>query len=322
MLEIALLLNPIAPTENPGLDTLDPRFQEIAGLVESGEFAKASEQTQALLKEGIADIRVISYFLYGVFLESGLLGLPQLLQALAGLFSTNWASVGPTQKKEKHAENGVGWFLGRLTKKLKAEEEAKSEEWNKWVEEVPAASVPPILEKIAEVRTAMAVASSQKLADALKGFEDWIKDFPKIADAEAKKLADAAAADAPPPEAPVEAAADGSKPATPSSGAPSAEGAFMVEGSVHLRELARKIAAFETLVRKKQYARASVVYNDVTSIMERFDPRVYIPKMLASFYSLSMNNLDSLLPDLEKKETPSWKAMEQLYRVDVDIFTK
>ncbi|MEZ0227450.1 MAG: hypothetical protein ACAI25_02420, partial [Planctomycetota bacterium] len=71
-----------------------------------------------------------------------------------------------------------------------------------------------------------------------------------------------------------------------------------------------------------KYARASVVYHDVTTLMEHFDPRVYIPKMLSNFYSLSMNNLDSLLPDLEKKESPAWKAMEQLYRVDVDIFTK
>src|SRR3954469_14349284 len=121
MLEIALLLNPFTPTENPGLDTLDPRFQEIAGLVEAGEFAKASEQTQALLKEGIADIRIISYFLYGVFLETGVSGLPPVFDALVQLFSTNWAAVGPAQKKEKHAENGVSWLFGRLLKKVKAE---------------------------------------------------------------------------------------------------------------------------------------------------------------------------------------------------------
>jgi hypothetical protein len=96
----------------------------------------------------------------------------------------------------------------------------------------------------------------------------------------------------------------------------------MVEGSVHLKELARKIAAFEALVKKKQFARAAVVYNDVSNIMEHFDPRLYIPKMLASFYALSMTNLDSLLPDLDKKESPGWKAMEQLYRVDVDIFSR
>ncbi len=319
MLEIQLLLNPITPTENPGLDTLDPRFQEIAGLVEAGEFGKASEQTQALLKDGIADIRVISYFLYGCFLESGLTGLPQILQALISLFTTNWAAVGPTQKKEKHAENGVGWFLSRLTKKLAAEEEAKSDEFNKWIEQVPADKIQPYLDKINELRTAIAVANSAKLPDAIKAFEDWIKGFKNVVDAEAKKAADEAAASAPPPEEkPAEVAAT---PGAPSA-APAADGAFMVEGSVHLKELARKIAAFETLVKKKQYARASVVYNDVTSILEHFDPRVYIPKMLASFYSLSMNNLDSLLPDLEKKETPSWKAMEQLYRVDVDIFTR
>lgn len=320
MLEIALLLNPITPTENPGLDTLDPRFQEIAGLVEAGEFVKASEQTQSLLKEGIADIRVISYFLYGVFLESGVAGLPQVFQALTGLFTTNWGAVGPAQKKEKHAENGVGWFLGRLGKKLKAEEDAKSDEFSKWIEQVPAPAVPPILESIGACRTAMAVTNSQKLQDALKAVEEWVKGYQKIVEADAKKAAEEAAKNAPPPEeAPKVEVVEAGKPAA-AGVAP--DGAFMIEGSVHLKELARKIAAFEALVRKKEYGRASVVYNDVTTIVEHFDPRVYIPKMLATFYSLSMRNLDSLLPDLEKKESPSWKAMEQLYRVDVDTFTK
>ncbi|MEZ0229406.1 MAG: type VI secretion system protein IglI family protein, partial [Planctomycetota bacterium] len=207
MLEIQLLLNPLTQTENPGLDTLDPRFQEIAGFVEAGEFAKASEQTQALLKEGIADIRIISYFLYGVFLEVGLGGLGQMLQALGGLFGPNWAAIGPVQKKEKHAENGIGWLLARLTKKLKAEEEAKSPDWNKWVETVPATAVAEMLQRIGEVRAAMAVANSQKLADQLKSFEDWVKDFQKIAEAESQKAADAVAAAAPPPEAAAEAAA-------------------------------------------------------------------------------------------------------------------
>ena len=51
---------------------------------------------------------MISYFLYGVFLQDGMAALVPVLQALAGLFTQNWAAVGPTQKKEKHAENGVG----------------------------------------------------------------------------------------------------------------------------------------------------------------------------------------------------------------------
>jgi hypothetical protein len=320
MLDLQLLLNPLTPAENPGLDTLDPRFQEIAGLVEAGEFTKASEQTQSLLKEGIVDIRVISYFLYGAFLEQGLIGLPNVLAGLAALLGPNWAAVGPAQKKEKHAENGIGWFLQRLVKKLKAEEEAKSDEWTKWLEQTPSDAVPPILEKIEAVRAAMAVAPSQKLTDSLKALEDWVKGYKTVVDAEAAKLAPPPAAEeAKPEEAPAGAAAPARSAAA---GAPGAGDAFVVEGSIHLQELGRKLAAFEQLVKKKEFARASVVYNDVTTIVEHFDPRLFIPKMFGNFYALSMRHLDELLPDLEKKESPGWKAMEQLYRVDVDTFTR
>ncbi len=320
MLEIQLLLNPLTPTDNPGLDTLDPRFQEIAGFVEAGEFARASEQTQTLLKEGIVDIRVISYFLYGAFLEGGLAGLASVLSGLASLLGPNWPAVGPAQKKDKHTENGIAWFLGRLVKKLKAEEEAKSEEWTKWLEQVPLDGVAPITQQIEAVRTAMnAAAPSQKLTDALKTVEDWVKSYRAIVEAEAKKNAPEPAPEAPKQEeAPAAADASRTQRAVPAG----ASDGFIVEGSIHLQELGRKLTAFEQLVRKKEFARASVVYQDVQTIVDHFDPRVFIPKMFGSFYALSMKHLDELLPDLEKKETPGWKAMEQLYRVDVDAFTK
>ena len=318
MLDIALLLSPLTPAETPGLDTLDPRFQEIAGLVEAGEFIEASEQTQNLLKEGIVDIRVVSYFLYGVFLESGLAGLPKLLDALAGLFGPNWAACGPAQKKEKHAENGVGWFLNRLAKKLKTEEEAKSDEFNKWLEQVPAEALAPMLEKVTAVRTAAAITNSQKLADLLKALDDWLRGYEKMVQAAKPAEPEQPKAEEAPPQ-------DSGAPATAARGSPGASAGddrFVVEGSVHLQELGRKIAAFEALIKKKQFGRASVVYNDVSTIVDHFDPRIFIPKMFGNFYALSMQNLEALLPDLEKKESPVWKAMEQLYRVDVDTFSK
>ncbi len=164
-----------------------------------------------------------------------------------------------------------------------------------------------------------AAAPSQKLTDALKTVEDWVKSYRAIVDAEAKKNAPEPAPEAPKQEA-APAAADASRPQR-AMAAGAADG-FVVEGSIHLQELGRKLTAFEQLVRKKEFGRASVVYQDVQTIVDHFDPRVFIPKMFGSFYALSMKHLDELLPDLEKKETPGWKAMEQLYRVDVDAFTK
>ena len=94
MLDITLLTSPLTPAENPGLDTLDPRFQEIAGKVEAGDFDKAASDTQALLRENLVDIRVISYFLYGCFLEKGMSGLADVLLALRVLVTDSWPAVG------------------------------------------------------------------------------------------------------------------------------------------------------------------------------------------------------------------------------------
>jgi hypothetical protein len=89
-----------------------------------------------------------------------------------------------------------------------------------------------------------------------------------------------------------------------------------------MEELRQKLAAFETLVRKKDFARASIVASDVGNIVEHFDPRVYLPKMFSKFYTLWFQNLEQIEPALQTKETPAWKAMDMVYKCDLDAFVK
>ena len=86
MPDINLLKKTLTPGETLGLDTLDSRFQDVAGLAESGEYLKAAEKVEEVIREDIYDIRLIGYFLFGVFLQTGLGGLADVLEVTAGLF--------------------------------------------------------------------------------------------------------------------------------------------------------------------------------------------------------------------------------------------
>src|SRR3954469_12768090 len=97
-LDLGVLKGTLTPAENPGLDTLDPRFQEIAGLVEAGETAKAAEMVEGLIRENILDIRILGYYLFGAFNERGLSGMEEVLEVTKGLLGDNWAAFGPVKK--------------------------------------------------------------------------------------------------------------------------------------------------------------------------------------------------------------------------------
>lgn len=349
-LEIDLLKQPLSPAgDTLGLETLDPRFQDIASLVEQAEFGKAAEQVEALMREGIFDIRLMGYYLYGVFVERGLAGLGDVFEALISVLGeSGWPAVGPAKKKENHAQTSFVWLFTRAQKKLEAEEQKKGPEWEQWLATVDSEATGAILEKLAKFRKSLAVLGGDaKCSDQLQKIEAWLKGYQKLVYAAAAEQA--AAAEAPPPEMAEEVGATSGAAAAAPGGAgavaaPAAGGVAggaaamslpggvmmaggggaaavpIVEGSARLAELLRKIDTFDALVKRQDLARAAVVAADVTQILDAFDPRLYFPKLFVKFYAAFAPLADQIGEAWNMRESMSWKAMEQLYKVDLDAF--
>lgn len=74
-MDLHLLNQPLPVVENPGLETTDPRLEEVSALVQRAQYLEAAAQAEAILLEGIVDIRLIGFLAYGVFLEEGVAGL-------------------------------------------------------------------------------------------------------------------------------------------------------------------------------------------------------------------------------------------------------
>ena len=85
-------------------------------------------------------------------------------------------------------------------------------------------------------------------------------------------------------------------------------------------ELLRKLQAFETLVAKQKFQRAALVADDVTGIVSNFDPRTYFPELFSQFGKDLAENIDVLATHWEARDSLSWKALEQYYRVDLARF--
>lgn len=333
-MDLSLLQQPLPVVENPGLETTDPRLEEVSSLVQRAEFQEAAAVAESVLSEGIYDIRMIGFLTYGVFLERGTESLREIFDCLAGVLRDSWTAVGPAAKREKHAQTSLRWFFNQLLKKLQYEENAKSGLWERWVSETTSDQVGEALEAADGLRRAASMVledAAAPLVDALAKLGQWLQSFQQIVYREAEpepepepeaepegmeEEAEEEEIDAPPPGRSME-AGYGSSRELPDSG-----DTLVVEGSYHLRLLMQKLEAFEQLIAEEKYPRAALVADDINEIVAAFDPRVYFPKLFARHAFLKASNFEALYAYEDQKETAEWQVLKEFYRVDLKGFVE
>jgi hypothetical protein len=325
--------------ENPGLDTTDPRLDEISALVQQGEYLDAANLAETLLANGIQDIRIVGFFAYGVFLERGVGVLGEVFSSLAGLLRNNWAAFGPVNKREKHAQTSLRWFVNQLLKKLQYEENAKSISWEDWTSAVSSEQVQEILDGAEEFRHALTQVledGAPQVADGLVKTIKWLQSFQQLvyrqpeSEPEPEQEAPTPGAydadyseEVQPEETPSTSYAESFDTAPlsrPSQPPPAQESGRVVEGSYHLEVLMRKMEAFERLIADGKLPQAAMVADDINEIIASFDPRLYFPKLFSRFAYLQALNIGELASYEEHKQSVEWLALKEYYKVDLEGF--
>ncbi len=88
------------------------------------------------------------------------------------------------------------------------------------------------------------------------------------------------------------------------------------------RQLRRKLAAFQKLVSAGDHERAAIVAQDLLHTLDHFDPRLYLPTMFRKFFRVLSLVGNDLTPHMTERADLSYKAMLQLYQVDLDYFVR
>ncbi len=320
-LDLAQLTTCLQESDGRGVDTLDPRFQDIASLIEQADYPQAAAKCQETFSEGQADIRLIAWFFFGLFLQDGAAGLPSMFETATTLFRDRFAAVGPERKKEHHATAGMAWFLSKLADRVADDDPEKAAEAKRLrghvtLEQVTAALA--AVDQLAEAFSTAVPLNPQKVTDPIRRVREWLSliendlTVPPEPEPEpepepvAESTEDRAAAA--PGAAPV-----GTSPA-------SLPGTPMVEASFRMVELQARLAAFEKLIARGDLAKASLIAVDVMNVVENFDPRLYLPRLFASFFSTMAPRAIDLFGFQQKQDTPAWKVFDQLYRTDLDAF--
>lgn len=325
-MDLNLIKEPLPVVENPGLETTDPRLEEVSALVQRAQYMEAAELAESVLAEGINDIRMIGFLCYGVFLERGIGSLKEILDCLAGVLRDSWQALGPAVKKEKHAQTSLRWFSNQLLKKLQYEENAKSELYERWVLEARSEEIAGVIDaadELKRVATLVLEDAAAPLNDALAKLVQWLKAFQQVIYRDEEPETVEAAPESEPTDAVEEDAAE--RPAVQevrrvSGGTPASQEGLIVEGSHHLSALLRKIEAFERLIADGKYPRAALVAEDIGECIASFDPRLYFPKLFARYAYLKAAHFQDLYAFDDQRETPEWQALKEFYRVDLDAF--
>lgn len=105
---------------------------------------------------------------------------------------------------------------------------------------------------------------------------------------------------------------------------PSGKGArtISIPENEPFRQLRRKLAAFQKLVTSGDHERAAIVAQDLLHTLDHFDPRLYLPTMFRKFFRVLSLVGNDLTPHMTERTDLSYKAMLQLYQVDLDYFVR
>lgn len=308
-----LLEHPSAAEAAPDLETTDPRLEAVGRLVAKGGYEAAGRAAAEVLAAGQLDVRIAGAYLYAVFLEEGIPGLPRVLRGSLALLTTNGDALRPKANSTAFLGNGLRWLFKTLTKRLEYHQRERDATWQAFCQP---AGLPALEEALALVDPTVA-ALDQRLpggacVQPFRHLAAWMEEHSRTLAAEKEK-----ASEPPSSAAQEETVADAAPPPprAPAAGLPPS-----VPTSPAFQILLNKLEAFDRLVAQAEFQKASIVAADVLSIVEHFDPRLYFPSIFTRFFAGLSAHADALEPLLDGQASLPARSLQYLYQCDLEAF--
>lgn len=319
MSNVALLKNSLNQMEPIFGENLDSKFNDIVSLVEREEFQQAVPLIEETFEEGRFDIRLIMYFLYAHFLQAGINSFKEVFTLTHSLLEKNWESLSPVEKKEQQVQNSLNWFFSHAIKRLeyivKLYRKGESDLWQKYTENMSLEELDEMIvvaDQLSQTLTLKWQTSHihEKHMRLVKGIKEVV--FMANQEKDNKQ------------EEPIP--IEQTKPVNTKKEKLKQEYASINEisdeilSSEAMKRLLKKLKAFEVLIERGEYIKASVIVDDMAQCLTDFNPLVYLPKLFVNYFSLLAENVSILQRELEDSETIFRNTLEKLYQADLETF--
>src|SRR5262249_19991418 len=131
-LPAGLLDGRLVASEEPEDASSATRIAHVAQLADRGDHVASAREAAGLIEAGIHDIRLISFYLFGVFLQRGISYLPALLARTAALVSDDLAALRPSRRKPQVVSSATAWLFEHVSAQLVFHTRQRGATWDAW----------------------------------------------------------------------------------------------------------------------------------------------------------------------------------------------
>ncbi|MFZ5893382.1 MAG: type VI secretion system protein IglI family protein [Myxococcota bacterium] len=313
--DLAPLREPLTAVPGAYADSIVERLEAVERAAEKEDYSLAAQLSAELSRDGVHDIRPISYWLFQTFRDDGFDGIAKSLEVLENLLGASLPALGPERRKDEYVARRLVWLFDKITTAIEYHEKYATAQWDSMRRSLDA----PTLARIAAAgeRLGPALASrsdaSRALSQLLGRARSYRIELPKGAE--------------PAPESPSSAStshASASLPPQPSTTTPDRVGLMRMELAVAppFVVLCQRLKAFESLIERQDLRKAAVVAADIAETLEHFDPLAHFPELFARHAALLCKFAARLSEFEAERQSPTWLALVRHARVDLDGFVE
>jgi hypothetical protein len=336
MLDEKLLTRSLERAAN---DASSRALDEIMHLAQSAKYEPAAVLAAELLDAGCKDVRAFLVYALGVFAERGPASVPALFEPISAVLSGKVAESAPSPSVLRTTDTALRFGFRILRAHLDFDDRRPEVARQAWSQHVKSTTGASVQRACAELRKAIhalieAPACDAELGAVIARLEAYCARTspdkppvlpiasppPAVSEEPVTPLVEPEPVDVT-PEPPLPALSE----AAPGFARRASD--FEVDPrsfsvSPALAQFVRKLEVFEYLVANASLAKAAIVAHDIRNVIANFDPMIYLPNLLAPHFRLLSGNADELAVHSAESSSPSWQALEQLYRVDLDAFVE
>lgn len=296
----------------------DAALAEVVAASNEGRFEQAGERASELWREGMHDVRLLSYLLHGQFVAQGPAVLHECFSSCMGALD-GMSEVGPERMREAHFDKRLAWLFRTCAQNMRCRGTAQ-DLGRAWPRTLELALRAHALERASALGGALTARGMSEANGALSELMHELRSVPAAAPGESK-VEESEEEEVPNVAVSAPSVKGVEASLTPAELTPSAR-VVRLEVSESFVVLCAKMRAFRALIERRKFERAAVVADDVHALLEGFDPLLYFPGLFRDYASDLAAHVGEILPCWQEREGVEWAMLRQLYRASPAAFAE
>lgn len=127
-----LLDGRLAASHEPEDSSSATRIARVAQLADRGDHQAAAREAADLIEARVYDVRLIGFYLFGLFLQRGIGYLPALLGRVSKLVAEDLGVLRPSRRKLQVVSSATAWLFENISARLLFHTKQRDATWEAW----------------------------------------------------------------------------------------------------------------------------------------------------------------------------------------------